>query len=106
MWLLAGTREPEDLRRLPARPPISVFKPLPPVGNEAERAALAEAIGSFVAQLAPGDELLVGIAETEERAWRSAVQRWQTSWPTARIQQVVRAVPRQCANPKIAWLQA
>lgn len=88
-----------------ARPTVTVFKPLPPVRNESERAALADAIGSFVGQLRPGDELLVGMDAADAVGWQTAVQQWRASWPSVQINVMAREVPRQCANPKIAWMQ-
>lgn len=66
---------------------------------------MAEAIGSFISQLKPGDEVLMGMNEAEAASWRASFQEWRATWPAARINVVEREIPRQCANPKIAWLQ-
>ena len=84
---------------------ISVFKPLPPVRDESERAALAEAIGSFVGQLSAEDEMIIGMDVADAAGWQPALQAWRTTWPMARINVIAREVPRQWANPKISWLQ-
>ena len=96
-------------KKIPAvsgkRASISVFKPLPPVRDESERAALAEAIGLFISQLSAEDEMLIGMDATAAAGWQPALQAWRAAWPVARINVVAREVPRQWANPKISWLQ-
>ena len=109
-WLTALALLARGCRRKPvstsaARATITVFKPLPPVRNESERAALAEALGSFVSQLQAGDEILIGLDIADASNWEPKFQEWRTAWPLAQIQVLAREVPRQCANPKIAWLQ-
>jgi len=84
---------------------MTLFKPLPPAADENERAALADAIGSFVSQMTSQDQLLVGIDKADAAAWQTAVEHWRSSWPAARIEVIERELPLQCPNPKIAWLQ-
>jgi ceramide glucosyltransferase len=109
-WLIALALLVESRRRnlsasLATRATITVFKPLPPVRNEQERDELAEAIGSFISQLKLGDELLIGMNVAAAVGWQGKIQAWHTAWPAAQITVIARAVPDQCANPKIAWLQ-
>ena len=109
-WLMALALLARGCRRnavasLTTRASMTVFKPLPPVRDERERAALAEAIGSFVGQLSAEDEMIIGMDATAAAGWQTALQAWRASWPSARINVIAREVPRQCANPKIAWLQ-
>ena len=87
------------------RSSISVFKPLPPVRDEPERVALAEAIGTFVGQLSAEDEMIIGMDAKDAAGWQPALQAWRESWPMARLHVIAREVPRQWANPKISWLQ-
>ncbi len=103
--LLARGRRQKIPAPTGTRASISVFKPLPPVRDEQERAALAEAIGSFVGQLSAEDEMIIGMDATDAAGWQPALQTWRVSWPMARINVVAREVPRQWANPKISWLQ-
>jgi ceramide glucosyltransferase len=84
---------------------VSVFKSIPPIRTAAEREAFAEAIGSFVAQLQPQDELLLGLNVAEAPHWEPIVARWQATGRGLRVRMVVRERPRHCANPKIAWMQ-
>lgn len=109
-WLLAlgllarGPRpKPVPAESVPAS--ITVFKPLPPVEGEAERAELAEGIASFIAQLRPEDEIILGVNEHAASEWESHFARWRATWPAVRIQVIRREVPSQHANPKIAWLE-
>jgi ceramide glucosyltransferase len=88
-----------------ARKSISVFKPLPPVRDEKERSALTATIRSFASQLLPADELIVGMNAADAANWQAAVGVWREACSGARIEVVAREVPRQCANPKVAWLQ-
>jgi ceramide glucosyltransferase len=87
------------------RPSVTVFKPLPPVRHESERRILSEAIETFIAELRPDDELVVGLDIAVAPDWQNIIGRWQKNWPTARIHILTREIPRQHANPKIAWMQ-
>jgi len=87
------------------RPTVTIFKPLPPIRDERERAAITEAVASFVGQLSPRDELIVGLNIEDEQAWRAGIQSWRGSAPNARIRVIARVVPVQRANPKIGWLE-
>jgi ceramide glucosyltransferase len=87
------------------RPKVSLFKPLPPVSHEREREILSEAVGTFIRQLQPGDEMLVGVDIQAVPAWQSHLDRWRQRWPAAQINVVAQEVPSHCANPKIAWMQ-
>jgi ceramide glucosyltransferase len=84
---------------------ITVFKPLPPVEGEEERGELARGIESFISQLRPEDEIVLGVNKESVAGWEKHFARWRANWPTARIQVVRQEVPKQHANPKIAWLE-
>ena len=86
-------------------PSLSVFKPIPPVASPAERAALASAIASFLPQLGPQDELLIGVPETQAAEWAGTFSAWRSAFPNVRLIVCQRPEPRQWANPKIAWLE-
>lgn len=103
--LLASARRWKTSPARVARPTLTVFKPLPPVRSERERAALRDAIESFACQLGVGDELIVGINACDEAAWQPAVLLWRAAAAKARVEIMAREMPVQCANPKIAWLQ-
>ena len=109
-WLIALCLLAQSRRRTPLpasarRAAMTVFKPLPPVRDEPERAALAAAIDSFVGQLAADDEMIIGLDAADAAGWQPSLQTWRAAWPAARIIVVAREVPRQWANPKISWLQ-
>lgn len=103
--LLACGRRRSSLLASAPRATMTVFKPLPPVSNELERNALAEAVGTFVSQLKTGDEMVIGMDSNVAASWQAKLQAWRSAWPSAQINVIAREVPRQCANPKIAWLQ-
>lgn len=96
----------QNATAIPAtRSTITIFKPLPPVRTEPERAILAAAIGSFLSQLKLGDEMIIGMDIATAADWQPQLDAWRDVWPAAQITVIAREVPRQCANPKIAWLQ-
>lgn len=88
-----------------ARPSVTVFKPLPPVNHKHECEILGEAIETFVSQLKPGDEIIVGLDIQAESAWKTQIDQWRHRGPAAQITVIAREIPCQCANPKIAWMQ-
>ncbi len=84
---------------------LTIFKPLPVTSTAGERAALARALESFLAQLEPGDEMLVGLPESEAPQWQPMLDEWQRRRSAPRLVVVRQSPPRQRANPKIAWLE-
>lgn len=86
-------------------PSLTVFKPLPPVSEARTREALTQAVESFLADLGSADELLLGIPEESLEHWKPALTHWRSVNPSARIRELIRAAPRQHANPKVAWLE-
>jgi|GEM_PF-809339 len=88
-----------------ASPSLTVFKPLPPVADEAGGAALRAAVESFIAQLGETDELILGIPQDLAAIWRPTVVRWREQFPSAHIIECCQASPRHHANPKVAWLE-
>lgn len=103
--LLAIGRREKKSSNSGSRKSISVFKPLPPVRDEKERSALTATIQSFASQLSSRDELIIGMDAAEAGNWQPAVKLWREACPAAKIEVIAREVPRQCANPKVAWLQ-
>ena len=86
-------------------PTLSVFKPIPPVRDDAERAALAEAMESFIAQLDCNDELLTGVDLGAFPDWEGKFDQWRATWPEARIVIIAQPNPSHLSNPKIAWME-
>jgi hypothetical protein len=103
-WRLAaadqGKREP--VPDATARRTLSVFKPLPPLGARGIE-AVAAGLESFVAQLDPESELLLGIHEADRDLTAPFVKRLRADYPEARMEVVFRTEPDDAANPKIAW---
>ena len=101
--LAAGDRGKRDL--LPdstARRTLSVFKPLPPLGAKGLQTVSA-GLESFVAQLDPESELLLGVHEADRDFTAPFLNRLRAEYPEARLKAVFRSEPDDVANPKIAW---
>lgn len=86
--------------------PLTVFKALPPVSSEAARAAITEAVGSFVRELDADSELVLGVPREAEADWAVALAKWRRLEGGDRLKVRVRPTPGQHANPKVAWLEA
>jgi hypothetical protein len=107
-WMLAWRLAAADQRKrsvVPdstARRTLSVFKPLPPLGARGLKAVSA-GLESFVAQLDPESELLLGIHEADRDFTAPFLNRLRADYPEARLKAVFRSEPDDVANPKIAW---
>ncbi|MEI9999643.1 MAG: glycosyltransferase [Verrucomicrobiota bacterium] len=86
----------------PALPALSIFKPLPPLEGRGP-APFARGLESFVAQLAPADELLLGVHESDRASVEPLVAALRKRFPGARVRVIFRAAADAVANPKIAW---
>jgi ceramide glucosyltransferase len=84
---------------------LTVFKALPPVSSEAARAAITEAVGSFVRELDADSELVLGLPREAEADWAAALAQWRRLEGGDRLKVRVRPTPGQHANPKVAWLE-
>lgn len=110
-WLTAlgllsrSARKKTTVVPLASRPSVTIFKPLPPINHERERNILSEAIQTFIAEMRAGDEMLIGLDIEAAPAWQDRIEHWRKNHPAAQINVVAREIPRQCANPKIAWMQ-
>ena len=80
---------------------LTIFKALPPASNEAARAAIADAVGSFVRELDGDSELLLGVPREAEAEWAHALSQWRRLEGGERIRVRVLAIPGQHANPKV-----
>jgi ceramide glucosyltransferase len=85
---------------------LTVFKALPPVASEAARAAITEAVGSFVRELDADAELVLGVPREAEAEWAPALAQWRRLDGGERLKVRVRPTPGQHANPKVSWLEA
>lgn len=84
---------------------LTVFKALPPVSSEAARAAITEAVGSFVRELNADSELVLGLPREAEADWGAALAQWRRLEGGDRLKVRVRPTPGQHSNPKVAWLE-
>lgn len=85
---------------------LTVFKALPPVSSEDARAAITEAVGSFVRELGADSELVLGVPREAEADWAGALATWRRLEGGERLRVRVLPTPGQHANPKVAWLEA
>jgi ceramide glucosyltransferase len=107
-WLLAWSlvaaqaRRSAPAARATARRTLSVFKPLPSLGETGLR-QVAAGLKSFAAQLDPQSELLLGIHEADRNFTAPFLKQLRAEFPHARLNVVFRSEPDTVANPKIAW---
>jgi ceramide glucosyltransferase len=107
-WLIAfslvrnGESQNAPPPALKARRTLSVFKPLPPLGKSGLE-SVAPGLESFVAQLDPDSEMVLGIRETDREQTAAFIDRLRADYPKARLKVVFRSEPDEVANPKIAW---
>ncbi|HEX4140613.1 MAG TPA: glycosyltransferase [Candidatus Methylacidiphilales bacterium] len=81
---------------------LSIFKPLPPLGTRGLE-EIAAALESFVAQLEPESELLLGVRQCDRVTVAHFVEAMRAKYPKARVRPVFRSEPDVVPNPKIAW---
>jgi ceramide glucosyltransferase len=84
-------------------PSMTIFKPLPPVGETGVPMQLARALESFIRQMDCRTDMLLGIDEAEFPLWQKIIDRWQDQFPAARLQAIRHPKPDSFANPKISW---
>jgi ceramide glucosyltransferase len=107
-WIIALSLVSADRRKRivvvesSARRTLSVFKPLPPLGAKGLK-VISAGLESFVAQLDPESELLLGIHEADRDLTAPFVDRLRAEYPDSRVKVIFRAQPDEVANPKIAW---
>jgi hypothetical protein len=103
-WRLA--RSGQQIKSLPvsgaAPRMLSIFKPLPPLGEQ-DLEVLAMGLESFVAQLDPESELLLGGHEADRAIVAPFVDAMRAKYPKAQVRVFFRSKPDAVPNPKIAW---
>ncbi len=82
--------------------PLSIFKPLPPLGTRGLE-DFSVGLESFVAQLDPESELLLGVRETDRSTLTPFIEAMRSRYPKAQVRPHYRSEPDAVANPKIAW---
>ncbi len=103
-WRLvaADQRRKNEVPETASRRTLSVFKPVPFLGAQGLK-VVAAGLESFVAQLDPSSELLLGIHEADRDFVEPFLDRLRTDYPDARLKVFFRSGPDETANPKIAW---
>ena len=81
-----------------ARPTLSVFKPLPPLGATGIK-IVASGLESFIAQLDAESEMLLGIHEADRDFTAPFLDRMRAKYPDAKLKVVFRTEPDGVANP-------
>jgi hypothetical protein len=87
---------------LPSDRSLSVFKPLPPLGEKG-LGRIAVSLESFVSQLDSTSEMLLGVHEADRNTVSPFLNEMRKKYPEARLKVVFRTEPDDVANPKIAW---
>ena len=103
-WRLvrAAQREvPAPVRSVSPRS-LSIFKPLPPLGERGLE-HFAPGLESFIAQMDPESELLLGVHEADRLRVVPLTETMRSKYPKAQLRPVFRAEADAVANPKIAW---
>ena len=107
-WVLAWRLVARGSRREVAgpdatpRPTLSIFKPLPPLGPQGLR-IVAPGLESFLAELDPESELLLGVHEADRDFTGPFLKQLRLDHPHARLKIIFRSEPDDAVNPKIAW---
>ncbi len=112
-WLAAGFLTAGERRQRPAkqRAPsdqrfLSVFKCLAGNLSPRELERVAHCLETFVAELDPASELLIGVPGPQEGYWRRWNDLMSRRHPGAAVALVVESAPERLApNPKISWLR-
>jgi len=87
----------------PKLSPLSIFKPIPSLHGSQPSLQLIGALESFVSQLTPDVEMLLGIEDTEAVMWEPVVDKWRQAYPKARLNVIVAPRPGQFHSPKVSW---
>ena len=111
-WIMAvglvasGRREQHHASQ--PEPPLSltVFKALAGPQTEREFQHLSCCLETFVADLDPHSELIIGCHDNDKTRWQQFVTRMYDRYPMARLTLVSDPDPsRFAANPKVSWMQ-
>ena len=103
-WWLVRTDQRVKAPPTPAafRRSITIFKPLPPLGARGIE-IVARGVESFVAQLDPESEMLLGVHKADRDRVAPLIEELQARYPKAQVRVIYRSEPDRVANPKIAW---
>lgn len=80
---------------------VSIFKPLPPL-LPCGLQRFERGLESFVSQLDPESEMLLGVHEADRATANPFVEAMRAKYPKAQIRTIVRSAPDAVPNPKIA----
>lgn len=89
-----------------SRPLLTIFKPLPPLREQAPDPQLIDALQSFVEQMDDSTEMVLGIEEQSFPFIEPWLKKWTAEFPRAHFHFVTAPKPDHFSNPKIAWLSA
>jgi ceramide glucosyltransferase len=109
-WWILALRLVRANRRGEDSPPVlstgirslTIFKPLPPL-QYVKLEEITAALESFVAQLDPESEMLLGVHEADRASLAPFVEAMRSKYPKAQVRPFFRAEPDPVPNPKIAW---
>lgn len=106
-WWLVKTPFPAKPRSAQTgnRLPVTLFKPLPKQALQ-QQITTEENLCSWIRQMQPDDEMLIGCYEADAPFWHHFSQRCQNQYPSAVVRVISHPSPHLSApNPKIAWMK-
>ena len=101
--LVARSRRVPPLKRSADSPSLSIFKPVPALGDGEVPPRLVAALESFIQQLDEHSELLLGFEKRDQTRWEPVVDNWRRKYPQARLNVTFAPQPNHFPNPKISW---
>lgn len=82
---------------------LSIFKPISPTQDPQKIQQIAFAIESFLVQMTPDHELLLGISKKQLSFWEAKIHEWKSTYPHTSLQIIHKSDSCSHPNPKIRW---
>lgn len=101
--LVSRSRRVQLLKRSANSPSVSIFKPVPALGDGEVPPPLVAALESFIQQLDEHSEMLLGFEKRDQSRWEPVVGNWRRKYPQARLDVTFAQQPNHFPNPKISW---
>ncbi|MES2309902.1 MAG: glycosyltransferase [Verrucomicrobiota bacterium] len=82
---------------------LSIFKPTPPLTERDRLDSWKKSIESFLSQMGPTHEMLLGILPRDIPSWQPTLDHWKKTYPQVSLKIISDLPEKQYPNPKIAW---